>query len=167
MREWHSGAISNHFKSGGNSSCLAEPQPYPHTPVSALIDFPLFLKTPPNPTSASSIWRPVSCVRQLNQTKIGSSLLNIQHWTASTMVPAPRQNRPQSQPLTTTLANILRDYHAGGTVLRELLQNADDAGASQMVRRMILLTLQSSFGIDPLTSHLSALSPLHEASDSL
>ncbi|KAH0563531.1 hypothetical protein GP486_001901 [Trichoglossum hirsutum] len=48
------------------------------------------------------------------------------------MVPKPRQNNPQSQPITTTLANILRDYPAGGTVLRELLQNADDAGASKI-----------------------------------
>ena len=50
------------------------------------------------------------------------------------MAPRPRQHRPQTQPITVTLANILRDYHAGGTVLRELLQNADDAGASRIVR---------------------------------
>ncbi|KAH0562155.1 hypothetical protein GP486_003148 [Trichoglossum hirsutum] len=48
------------------------------------------------------------------------------------MTPQPRQHKPQTQPITTTLANILRDYHAGGTVLRELLQNADDAGATRV-----------------------------------
>ncbi|KAH8819238.1 hypothetical protein F5884DRAFT_717530 [Xylogone sp. PMI_703] len=36
----------------------------------------------------------------------------------------------QVQRLTTALKNICRDYPAGGTVLRELLQNADDAGAT-------------------------------------
>ncbi|KAI9763065.1 MAG: hypothetical protein M1840_000956 [Geoglossum simile] len=48
------------------------------------------------------------------------------------MAPKPRQSRAQTQPITTTLANILRDYPAGSTVLRELLQNADDAGASKI-----------------------------------
>ncbi|KAI9773021.1 MAG: hypothetical protein M1839_002251 [Geoglossum umbratile] len=48
------------------------------------------------------------------------------------MVPKPKQNKAQTQPITTTLSNILRDYPAGGTVLRELLQNADDAGASKI-----------------------------------
>jgi hypothetical protein len=40
---------------------------------------------------------------------------------------------PQVQSLTTALKNICRDYPAGGTVLRELLQNADDAGATVVV----------------------------------
>ncbi|KAI9768402.1 MAG: hypothetical protein M1839_004119 [Geoglossum umbratile] len=48
------------------------------------------------------------------------------------MAPKPRRHKPQTQPITTTLANILRDYHAGTTVLRELLQNADDAGATKI-----------------------------------
>lgn len=50
------------------------------------------------------------------------------------MVPQPRRQNPQHQALTVTLKNICRDYPAGGGILRELLQNADDAGASEMVR---------------------------------
>jgi len=38
----------------------------------------------------------------------------------------------QRQPITTTLRNILKDYPAS-TCLRELLQNADDAGATEIV----------------------------------
>jgi sacsin len=43
-------------------------------------------------------------------------------------------DNPQIQRLTIALKNICRDYPAGGTVLRELLQNADDAGATVVVR---------------------------------
>jgi sacsin len=43
-----------------------------------------------------------------------------------------RDNR-QVQPLTTILRNICRDYPGGGGILRELLQNADDAGATEVV----------------------------------
>jgi len=39
----------------------------------------------------------------------------------------------QSQRMVVTLRNICRDYPAGGGILRELLQNADDAGATQVV----------------------------------
>jgi len=49
------------------------------------------------------------------------------------MVPKPIGGNAQRQPLTTTLKNICRDYPPGGTVLRELLQNADDAGATEVV----------------------------------
>lgn len=49
------------------------------------------------------------------------------------MAPQPRRQNPQHQPLTVTLKNICRDYPAGGGILRELLQNADDAGATEMV----------------------------------
>ena len=45
----------------------------------------------------------------------------------------PIDHNPQRQRLTTALKNICRDYPAGGTVLRELLQNADDAGAKKVV----------------------------------
>lgn len=45
---------------------------------------------------------------------------------------APRRNNAQHQPLTTVLRNIIREYPAGGGVLRELCQNADDAGATQV-----------------------------------
>ncbi|KAI9877667.1 MAG: hypothetical protein M1830_003147, partial [Pleopsidium flavum] len=48
------------------------------------------------------------------------------------MAPQPRRQNPQHQALTVTLKNICRDYPAGGGILRELLQNADDAGASEM-----------------------------------
>jgi sacsin len=45
----------------------------------------------------------------------------------------PERHNPQTQPITVALSNICRDYPAGGVVLRELLQNADDAGASSVV----------------------------------
>ncbi|KFY88994.1 hypothetical protein V498_06566 [Pseudogymnoascus sp. VKM F-4517 (FW-2822)] len=44
----------------------------------------------------------------------------------------PIDDNPQVQSLTIALKNICRDYPAGGTVLRELLQNADDAGATDV-----------------------------------
>src|SRR5204862_915559 len=37
------------------------------------------------------------------------------------------------QRITTALKNICRDYPPGGGILRELLQNADDAGATEVV----------------------------------
>ncbi|TGO23441.1 hypothetical protein BPAE_0132g00110 [Botrytis paeoniae] len=46
------------------------------------------------------------------------------------MVIKPLANKPQIQSITTALKNICREYPAGGAILRELLQNADDAGAS-------------------------------------
>jgi sacsin len=49
------------------------------------------------------------------------------------MVPLPRRQNPQHQPLTVSLRKICRDYPAGAGILRELLQNADDAGASTVV----------------------------------
>lgn len=45
---------------------------------------------------------------------------------------APSRNNAQRQPLTTVLRNIIREYPAGGGVLRELCQNADDAGATRV-----------------------------------
>lgn len=50
--------------------------------------------------------------------------------------------------MTVALRSICRDYPAGGGILRELLQNADDAGASSVVRRLplpFLLQLCPSF----------------------
>ena len=38
----------------------------------------------------------------------------------------------QSEPLTVRLKNILKDYKPGLTIINELLQNADDAGATEM-----------------------------------
>ena len=38
----------------------------------------------------------------------------------------------QSEPLTVRLKNILKDYKDGLTIIKELLQNADDAGATEM-----------------------------------
>jgi len=49
----------------------------------------------------------------------------------------PLGHNPQTQPITVALKNICRDYPAGGGVLRELLQNADDAGASSVVSSII------------------------------
>jgi sacsin len=57
------------------------------------------------------------------------------------MVLQPIANNAQVLRLTTALKNICLDYPAGGTVLRELLQNADDAGATEVV--CILLALNS------------------------
>ena len=42
---------------------------------------------------------------------------------------APIRNNSQEQSLTVLLRNIISEYPAGGGVLRELCQNADDAGA--------------------------------------
>ena len=42
---------------------------------------------------------------------------------------APIRNNAQQQSLTVLLRNIISEYPAGGGVLRELCQNADDAGA--------------------------------------
>lgn len=58
------------------------------------------------------------------------------------MAPQPIGHNAQVQPITTTLRNICRDYPAGGTVLRELLQNADDAGATEVVSNLELLPLR-------------------------
>ena len=55
------------------------------------------------------------------------------HHLQGVMVPLPRRQNPQRQPLTVSLRKICGDYPAGAGVLRELLQNADDAGASTVV----------------------------------
>ncbi|KAI9761621.1 MAG: hypothetical protein M1840_001737 [Geoglossum simile] len=52
------------------------------------------------------------------------------------MAPQPQRHTPQSQPITTALRNICREYPAGGVVLRELLQNADDARATHVEFRL-------------------------------
>jgi len=39
-----------------------------------------------------------------------------------------------SEPLTKRLSGLLKEYPPGITILRELLQNADDAGATKIVR---------------------------------
>lgn len=49
------------------------------------------------------------------------------------MVPKPIGDNAQQQSLTTALKNICQNYPAGVGVLRELLQNADDAGATAVV----------------------------------
>ncbi|KAH6680301.1 hypothetical protein B0J14DRAFT_578321 [Halenospora varia] len=46
------------------------------------------------------------------------------------MAPRVVSDNSQQQSLTTALRSVCRDYPAGGTILRELLQNADDAGAT-------------------------------------
>ncbi|KAI9684824.1 MAG: hypothetical protein M1829_000199 [Trizodia sp. TS-e1964] len=48
------------------------------------------------------------------------------------MAPKPRRQNPQYQPVVTAIKNVCRDYPPGGGILRELLQNADDAGATSM-----------------------------------
>lgn len=47
------------------------------------------------------------------------------------MAPPPAQNRGQSQKITTTLRTICQSYPSN-TCLRELLQNADDAEATEI-----------------------------------
>ena len=42
------------------------------------------------------------------------------------------RNISQHEPLTRRLNNILRDYKDGLTIIKELIQNADDAGATEM-----------------------------------
>ena len=49
------------------------------------------------------------------------------------MAPQPKCHNPQRQPLTVALRKICRDYPAGPGILKELLQNADDAGATEIV----------------------------------
>lgn len=44
----------------------------------------------------------------------------------------PERNGAQFQPITTALRGIIKEYHDGGGVLRELCQNADDAGATEI-----------------------------------
>lgn len=50
----------------------------------------------------------------------------------STVRILPERNNAQTQPVTTILRNIIREYPAGGGILRELCQNADDAGATEI-----------------------------------
>lgn len=47
------------------------------------------------------------------------------------MAPRPSENFKQTQPITTTL-KVICEYYATNTCLKELLQNADDAGASEI-----------------------------------
>ena len=61
------------------------------------------------------------------------------------MVAQPRKQNPQHQPLTVSLRKICRDYPAGSGVLKELLQNADDAGASTVVRVTQRFSISSTY----------------------
>lgn len=61
--------------------------------------------------------------------------------TLSTMELKAIAQNEQKQPLTTALRNICRDYPSGGGVLGELLQNADDAGATEVVSTISILIL--------------------------
>lgn len=45
----------------------------------------------------------------------------------------PKRNNVQKQKLTVLLRSIISEYPAGGGVLRELCQNADDAGATELL----------------------------------
>lgn len=44
----------------------------------------------------------------------------------------PERHNAQYQPVTIVLRSIIQDYEAGGGILLELCQNADDAGASKI-----------------------------------
>ena len=80
------------------------------------------------------------------------------------MAPQPRRQNPQHQALTVTLKNICRDYPAGGGILRELLQNADDAGASEMVSAD---TYSTALSFSDLTKIMKAFVPRHLLAPSL
>lgn len=54
----------------------------------------------------------------------------------------PEFDLPQVQTILNALKNICRDYPAGGSVIRELLQNADDASATEVVCILSLLVRQ-------------------------
>ena len=43
-----------------------------------------------------------------------------------------------NEPITTRLSGLLKEYPPGVSILRELLQNADDAGATEIVSRLYL-----------------------------
>ncbi|KAF5872292.1 putative protein binding protein [Botrytis fragariae] len=58
---------------------------------------------------------------------------------------------PQVQTILNALKNICRDYPAGGSVLRELLQNADDAQASEVK----FFLDENSYGTDNLPPKLA------------
>ncbi|TGO40070.1 hypothetical protein BHYA_0043g00420 [Botrytis hyacinthi] len=58
---------------------------------------------------------------------------------------------PQVQTILNALKNICRDYPAGGSVLRELLQNADDAWASEVK----FFLDENSYGTDNLHPKLA------------
>lgn len=61
------------------------------------------------------------------------------------MAPRASKNFEQRQPITTTLRSICESYPAN-TNLKELLQNADDAGASEFE---IVLDTKSYAGLGP------------------
>jgi hypothetical protein len=50
----------------------------------------------------------------------------------------PIAQNGQVQSLTTALKNLTKEYPGGGGTLRELLQNADDAGATEVVWSSVL-----------------------------
>lgn len=54
------------------------------------------------------------------------------HCSSAPMSLAPEWDNAQFQPVTIVLRSIIRDYEAGGGILLELCQNADDAGASKI-----------------------------------
>lgn len=62
---------------------------------------------------------------------------------------APKRNNAQHQPLTTVLRNIIREYPAGGGVLRELCQNADDAEATEVEFVLDTNTYETKYLLHP------------------
>ncbi|XMA11556.1 hypothetical protein WAI453_004347 [Rhynchosporium graminicola] len=73
------------------------------------------------------------------------------------MAPQPIGSNAQKQRLTTALKNICRDYPAGGTVIRELLQNADDAGATEVKFVLDDRTYPTENLIDPKLAQFKVL----------
>lgn len=85
---------------------------------------------------------------QSSSSKFSPGRAILAHSFQAVMAPQPRRQNPQRQPLTVALRKICRDYPPGAGILRELLQNADDAGASTVV------FLLSGFIALPLLFHI-------------
>ena len=62
----------------------------------------------------------------------------------------------QSEALTTRLKHIIGDYAAGPGILMELLQNADDAGASEVA----FLLDEESYGTSSILGEARSILPL-------
>ena len=58
--------------------------------------------------------------------------LEIPHWRNAMLCPDELEGFGQGEPLTTRLRNLLDDYSDGFAVLKEIIQNADDAGATEV-----------------------------------
>ena len=79
--------------------------------------------------------RPQPCVTQIYSPPAASARTPPQ--TSPPKMVRPIANNHQEQSMVTTLRGILRLYPGGHTIFRELLQNADDAGAKTVVSLLL------------------------------